>query len=576
MQTAGKLRILAIAAVLALLSSCGGGSDAPAPAPPANRAPVAQAVSLSTNEDTALSATFAASDPDGDALVYSVATAPGHGAVTLSGAIFTYTPGANYSGTDTFTVAVSDGRGGTASAAVNVTIAEVNDAPALASVAGPAQAFARQVATFTATASDVDGPTPVLTVEQLSGTAVQVSVQGLTASISFANVAAVETARLRFVVRDAGGLQDAREVQIPTYPVSANGRLRTVRGSPSARSLHLVITGDGYTASEQDRLWADAIAVAGTLVDSPDVIAYRGAWSVHILDQASNESGVDIPSQTIVRDTAFDGTLDCLGTARLLCVDQGKVLNTVVQEFPAYTQVLVISNTDVYGGSGGVVSVASRNQFSKLIALHEIGHSFAGLVDEYLDTVLDTGPIIGFQEALYPNATAVTDPAAVKWRHWFTDPQNIPRAANQPGVGLFEGAVYRATGYYRPTWDSFMRTLSENMGPVNSERWVQSIYARLGAVSAVSPTASSLTTTAGTTTLLSVQPSFGASLQDIRWYVDGVEITAAHGAASYLCCASTSAGTRAVRVIVSDASGLVRDPAANPSRLDRTWQVQFN
>jgi PKD repeat protein len=94
-----------------------------------NTPPSANDRSVSTSEGTTVSNTFAASDPDGDTLTYSVVTAPTHGEVSISGAQFTYTPEANYAGSDSFTYEAADGNGGTATATVSISVSTTNAPP---------------------------------------------------------------------------------------------------------------------------------------------------------------------------------------------------------------------------------------------------------------------------------------------------------------------------------------------------------------------------------------------------------------------------------------------------------------
>ena len=133
-----------------------------------NRAPVANAsVSLPVNEDTAVSGNVGASDPDGDTLAYTVAQGPSQGTLSLNAetGAYTYTPGANYNGTDSFAVRVADGNGGFATQTINVGVAAINDAPvadATASIStNEDAAISGQVV-----ASDVDGDTLAYTVAQ--------------------------------------------------------------------------------------------------------------------------------------------------------------------------------------------------------------------------------------------------------------------------------------------------------------------------------------------------------------------------------------------------------------------------
>jgi uncharacterized delta-60 repeat protein len=95
----------------------------------ANQAPVAQAQSVSTPEDTSKTITLSGWDGDSDGLTYSIAAGPTHGSLTGDGATRTYTPTPNYSGPDSFTFRVSDGFQNSSTATVSITVQPANDAP---------------------------------------------------------------------------------------------------------------------------------------------------------------------------------------------------------------------------------------------------------------------------------------------------------------------------------------------------------------------------------------------------------------------------------------------------------------
>ncbi|MCU0857100.1 MAG: Ig-like domain-containing protein [Pontiellaceae bacterium] len=121
-----------------------------------NRAPVANAQSVTTVEDAAKAITLTGSDPDGDALTYTIVTLPVYGTLTGSGAAQTYTPAANYYGSDSFVFKVTDSKGASSgNATVSITVTAVNDAPvANAQSASTVQNTAKAI---TLTGSDVDG-----------------------------------------------------------------------------------------------------------------------------------------------------------------------------------------------------------------------------------------------------------------------------------------------------------------------------------------------------------------------------------------------------------------------------------
>ncbi|WP_345013754.1 retention module-containing protein, partial [Pseudaeromonas paramecii] len=129
-----------------------------------NQPPTAADLSLTTAEDTAVSGVISASDLDGDSLSFTVGTAPANGSVTLNAdGSFTYTPAANYHGSDSFTVLIDDGNGGTTSSTVSIGVTPVNDAP---TSADQSLTTAEDTAVSGAiSASDLDGDSLSFTVD---------------------------------------------------------------------------------------------------------------------------------------------------------------------------------------------------------------------------------------------------------------------------------------------------------------------------------------------------------------------------------------------------------------------------
>lgn len=151
--------LLPAALVAAFAAGCSG-DDGP------NRPPVVSGQPVSTAEDTAVTASFNASDPDGDTLTFRYST-PAHGAVTPDGASFTYTPAANFHGTDTVTITAADGEV-TATATITITVTPVNDAPVATDDALAGGEDTPTVAAASAlVANDTDGDGDALTVTQV-------------------------------------------------------------------------------------------------------------------------------------------------------------------------------------------------------------------------------------------------------------------------------------------------------------------------------------------------------------------------------------------------------------------------
>ena len=118
--------------LLLLLAACSSSSSSPAASPAGNSAPVAVDGAVTTDEDTPVNGTLSASDTDGDDLTYSIQTSPTSGTAVITDAAtgaYTYTPAANFNGSDSFTFIASDASLDSNAATVTVTVTAVNDTP---------------------------------------------------------------------------------------------------------------------------------------------------------------------------------------------------------------------------------------------------------------------------------------------------------------------------------------------------------------------------------------------------------------------------------------------------------------
>lgn len=152
-----------------------------------NDPPTTSDQSLSTDEDTPLTVTPSGSDAEGDTLSYSVYSGPSHGTAEASGSNFLYTPTADYSGSDSFTIRVSDGHGGTADATISVTVNAVNDAPVVAVNTGISvnEGSSTTITTSQLSATDVDNTDSQITYTITTGPAYGTLKKSGTATTSF-------------------------------------------------------------------------------------------------------------------------------------------------------------------------------------------------------------------------------------------------------------------------------------------------------------------------------------------------------------------------------------------------------
>ncbi len=181
-----------------------------------------------------------------------------------------------------------------------------------------------------------------------------------------------------------------------TIPIGTNAQSLTqlLNNGPSDSQINIVFLAEGYTSAQQADFLNDADEILNyTLSYSPydEYLSYFNAYAIFV---ASAESGSDHPSSSLLVDTYFNSSFDSNGITRLVTIPPnsfdntyangaGKVVSVLSQFVPNYDIPLLVVNDDQYGGSGGWISITSTNSSAPDIAVHEIGHSFADLSDEY-------------------------------------------------------------------------------------------------------------------------------------------------------------------------------------------------
>ena len=351
-------------------------------------------------------------------------------------------------------------------------------------------------------------------------------------------------------------------------------------GDPANR-VDIVILGDGYTAGELGQYVADVENFVDGLFAQEPFQEYRRHFNVHRVDVISNQSGADHPERSppLFRDTALDATYNCFGIQRLICVDTSKVFDVLVRSIAPERRdvILVLVNDPEYGGSGGAVAVASTNTQVVELVLHELGHSFGLLADEYeTDPQLCSNSV----EPAEANVTKQTNPTSIKWNvgggpptGWINFTTPIPTTNPAPGiVGLYHGARYCTSGLYRPTFNSKMRNLNRPFEQVNSEQLVKRIYNWVSPIDSSEPLAATIILPSGASQEFSVQtPSPLTGTFEISWKVDGQTVRT--GARYLYSSAGMSSGSQSLEVIVQDLTPLVRDDPANVLIETQVWTV---
>jgi IgA Peptidase M64 len=214
------------------------------------------------------------------------------------------------------------------------------------------------------------------------------------------------------------------------------------------KRINLVFLSDGYQATELDRYITDVNTVLSSIFTQSPFQEYKNYFNAYAIKIPSLQSGASHPRSSsdsdcktmpqAVVDNYFGSRFDIGGIHRLL-VPQKDVGQVLAANFPDYDQAFILVNTPHYGGSGGTFATSSTHLSASEISIHEIGHSFAGLADEYW-----AGANYA-QEKLNMTQTSSVD--KVKWRSWL----------GENGIGVY--AHQESPTWYRPHQNCKMRTL---------------------------------------------------------------------------------------------------------------------
>lgn len=453
---------------------------------------------------------------------------------------------------------------------VRFEVIDVNDPPTLNVSQLPDELNARQSVTAQVFPDDLDGDTVSISVE--SNDFISSAVNAGSITLTAADVNDVTEVNLVITAIDGQGTTAREIVPLTVFPLTPSGAGKTLLGSKQGRGVHLVVLGDGY-AEDQQGLFREHVDAAIDSIRNDDGIgSHMGAFNIHMIDTVSVDSGADDNEQVDSRNTAFDSAYNCGGVLRLICANTLAMFETSLSEYPSVDQIVLLVNDRRYGGSGNSGgSVAITSAYFPEIAVHEMGHSLVDLADEYVDTLIsETSGLLLFQEGRYKNVTALTDPSAVPWAHWIDPSIPLPQSFGENGVGLFEGGLYRATGIYRPTFNSRMRSFDASFGPVNSEQWILRLYSLTEGIRGFAPTAESVEINAGESQEFLVSPIFGADVQSVEWTLNGV-VQVTDSPDKLLL--TPPVGTHTVSLRVSDISGKIKLPPPHAGIFSWTWQL---
>jgi hypothetical protein len=291
-------------------------------------------------------------------------------------------------------------------------------------------------------------------------------------------------------------------------------------GEPAVK-VDLLLLGDGYSAGEQEKFAGDAERAMEALFAEEPFASRKSSFNVWAVAPEAAESGISRPRSALFRNSPLGASYNTLDSERYVLTVNDRAWRDVAAAAP-YDFVLILVNSEKYGGGGiyGLYATAAIDSgFAPYLLVHEFGHHFAGLGDEYYTSDVAYENFHGERvEPWEPNITALLDPEVLKWRHLVKAGTPLPtpwqkaefeefsranqaerRALRQKGaaetelerlfteerqkltrmlgaeefagrVGAFEGASYEPEGLYRPAADCIMFTRDKvGFCPVCSE-----------------------------------------------------------------------------------------------------------
>ncbi|AFH49872.1 MEROPS family M64 IgA peptidase [Ignavibacterium album JCM 16511] len=287
------------------------------------------------------------------------------------------------------------------------------------------------------------------------------------------------------------------------------------------KKVDVVILAEGYTIEERGKFVEDLERFVGYFFEQEPYKSNKSNFNFYGVFKPSEESGTDLPGADIFVNTVLNTTFWSLGSERYLMTEDNKTMRDLAAFVP-YDAIYIQVNHPRYGGGGiynQFCTYTTDNQFAKYLFIHEFGHSFTGLADEYYTSdVAYTDFYKPTVEPIEPNITALLDKRNIKWKHLLSEGIEIPtpwektefdrmsyewlkernrlnnfiaelkknrapedqiKAAEEEyaikdklqsekvdnylksskywgKVGAFEGAGYQATGLYRPMLDCIM------------------------------------------------------------------------------------------------------------------------
>ena len=229
------------------------------------------------------------------------------------------------------------------------------------------------------------------------------------------------------------------------------------------KCIDVAILAEGYTLQEIQTFYEDADIACKSIFDHEPFKSMKKRFNVVAVSSPSTDSGVSVPRLNEWKHTAFGSHFSTFYSDRYLTTSRVKAIHDALAGIP-YEHIIILANTEEYGGGGiynSYTLTTAHHPMFRPVVVHEFGHSFGGLADEYFydnDVMTDTYPLD--IEPWEQNISTQVDFAA-KWKDMLSENTPVPTPAevseNYP-TGVYEGGGYSAKGIFRPAENCRMRT----------------------------------------------------------------------------------------------------------------------
>ncbi|WP_455967058.1 IgA Peptidase M64 [Bacteroides fluxus] len=236
-----------------------------------------------------------------------------------------------------------------------------------------------------------------------------------------------------------------------------------LQSGTTEKCIDVAILAEGYTLEEMDTFYKDAAIACESLFSHEPFQSMKKRFNIVAVASPSEDSGVSVPRLGEWKRTAFNSHFSTFYSDRYLTTSRVKSIHDALAGIP-YEHVIILANTEEYGGGGiynsYTLTTAHHPKFRPVV-VHEFGHSFGGLADEYFyddDVMTDTYPLD--IEPWEQNISTRVNFAS-KWEDMLVKGTPVPTPTSEKvkyPIGVYEGGGYSAKGIYRPADNCRMRT----------------------------------------------------------------------------------------------------------------------